>query len=75
LPVVLTCSSRVRENIGPDMRGKAAFVLYAAIVPPGTLIQPGIAGGVRPTRPQVTGATFTIATPEISSLPGAGGRG
>jgi hypothetical protein len=54
------------------MTGKVAYVPYAAIVPPGTLIKPVIAGASVPCKPLVMGATFTVANPEISSRTRAG---
>jgi hypothetical protein len=49
-----------------------AYVPYAAIVPPVTLIKPVIRVAPEPGEPLVTRATFTMASREISSGTGAG---
>ena len=51
------------------MMGKVAYVPYAAIVPPVSLIKPVIRVAPAPGQLLVTGATFTMANREISSLP------
>jgi hypothetical protein len=56
----------------PVLGGKVAYVPYAAIVPPATLIKPVIAMAPEPGGPLVTRATSTMATREISSRTGAG---
>jgi hypothetical protein len=50
-----------------------AYVPYAAIVPPVTLIKPVIPVAPEPGGSVVTRATLTMANREISSRTGAGG--
>jgi hypothetical protein len=52
------------------MTGKVAYVPYAAIVPPVTVIKLVIAIGVRPWSSVVTWATFTMVN--LRSLPTPG---
>jgi len=53
------------------MMGKVAYVPYAAIVPPVSLIKPVIRVAPAPGELLVTGATSTMANRGISSCTGA----